>query len=161
MEQKNPRAFRHFARHLFLMGKLFAEKTKAEEDLDRHLLKMKNSIVRLSLTYGEIERLREKINKLVDCERRYAKFFRPEDSETAELREHILNLQEELNKERLSKENLTHDYEEKINQLNGTIEGMTSQLMHHNMEKAKRQQKLISLDKKIKEKIDTSHYYGS
>ena len=155
------KSLRHFARHLFLVGRVYAERNRAKEDVDNHIQKMRKSIIRMSLTYTDVDRLKQKIDNLIGWERKYAKFFKPEDKETQELKNQINALEQELRNEKEEKQRIIMDNNEKIQQLTeslNSIKGKTNELL---VERAKRHQRLTALDKKIREKVDVHRYYHS
>lgn len=158
---QNSKSFGHFAKHLFIAGKIYIERNKAKEDVDNHLQRMRKSVIRMSLGYSDIDRLKEKINNLIYWERNYAKLFKPEDKETLELREQINLLAAELRKEREDKQKILEGNNQKISQLTGSLNNIQNQMRHLHLEKAKRQQRLNALEKKIKEKVDVHSYYNS
>ncbi|MBI2650609.1 hypothetical protein HYX04_04810 [Candidatus Woesearchaeota archaeon] len=155
------KSFRHFAKHLFLIGRVYVERKKAKEDVDSHLQRMRKSIIRMNLSYSDIDRLKKKIENMLDWERKYAKFFKPEDKETQALKGQINALEQELRNEREEKMSITSENNEKISQLTGSLDNIKNQMKHLHLEKAKRQQRLTALDKKIREKVDVHRYYHS
>jgi len=158
---QNSRSFGHFAKHLFIAGKIYIERNKAKEDVSNHLQRMRKSVIRMTLGYSDIDKLKEKINNLIEWERNYAKLFKPEDKETLELREQINLLAAELRKEREDKQKILEENNQKISQLTDSFNNIQNQMRHLHLEKAKRQQRLNALEKKIKEKVDVHHYYNS
>ena len=158
---QNLKSFRHFAKHLFLVGRVYAERKKAKEDVDSHLQRMRKSVIRMSLTYSEIDRLKQKIENLINWERKYAKFFKPADSETEELRNKAKALEQELSNEREEKMSMMSENNEKIQQLTSSLDNIKNQMKHLHLEKARRQQRLNALETKIKEKVDVHKYYRS
>ena len=95
---QNSKSFRNFAKHLFLVSRTYRERNKAKEDVDQHLHRMRKSVIRMSLTYSEIDRLKQKIANLVSLERKFSKYFKPEDRETEGLKNRISELEQELKK---------------------------------------------------------------
>ena len=158
---QNSKSFGHFAKHLFIAGKIYIERNKAKEDVGSHLQRMRKSVIRMTLGYSDIDKLKEKINNLIYWERNYAKLFKPEDKETLELREQINLLAAELRKEREDKQKILEENNQKISQLTGSFNNIQNQMRHLHLEKAKRQQRLNALEKKIKEKVDVHRYYNS
>lgn len=161
MPIQDSRPFRHFARHLFLVGKVYMGKKKAEGDVYSHLQRMRKSIIRMSLTYSDLDRLKEKVADLISWERKYAKFFKPADRETGELRNEIKALEQELRSEREEKMSIISENNEKIAQLTESLSNIKSQMGHLHMEKARRQHRLNALEQKIRQKIDVHKYYHS
>lgn len=151
----------HFTKHLFLMGKIYIERKKAKEDVDAHVQRMRKSIIRMRLTYTDIDRLREKIDNLINWERKYAKFFKPEDLETQELKKQIGHLKRELRNEKEEKYRIINENDEKIRQLTESLHNIKNQMKYLYLEKAKRQQRLRALEQKIMHKVDAHSYYGS
>ena len=158
---QNSRPFRHFARHLFLIGRVYVERIKAKEDVDNYLQRMRKSIIRMNLSYSDIDNLKKKIENLIDWERRYAKFFKPEDKETQALKNQINASEQELRDEREEKLSIISENNERIAQLTGSLNSIKNQMKHLHLEKAKRQQRLTALDKKIMERVDVHKYYHS
>lgn len=158
---QSSKSFRRFARHLFVVGRVNIEKSRAKADVDNHLQRMRKSIIRMNLSYSDIDRLRKKIDSLIEWERKYAKFFRPEDKETLSLKSQINALEQELKNEREEKMSIISENNEKISQLTSSLDSIKSQMKHLHLEKAKRQQRLTALDKKIREKVDVHGYYHS
>jgi len=152
-------SLRHFARHLFLVSRVHAERKKAKEGIDTHLQRMRKSIIRMSLGYSDIDSLKKKIDAFIELEGKYAKFFKPEDDEAKELRGHIAALEQELMNEKEEKQRIVYENGEKIRQLTESLENVKKQMSHLHMEKAKRQQRLTALDKKIREKVDLNKFY--
>lgn len=54
---QSSKAFRNFAKHLFLVSRTHKERNKAKEDVDEHLHRMRRSVIRMSLTYSEIRKI--------------------------------------------------------------------------------------------------------
>ena len=158
---QSSKSFRHFARHLFLVGRVHIERNRAKEDVDNHLQRMGKSIIRMNLSYSDIDKLKEKIENLINWERKYAKFFKPEDKETQSLKSQINALEQELKNEREEKMSIISENNEKIAQLTESLNNIKNQMKHLHLEKAKRQQRLTALDKKIREKVDVHKYYHS
>ncbi|MBS3104625.1 hypothetical protein J4234_00035 [Candidatus Woesearchaeota archaeon] len=158
---QNSKSFRHFARHLFVVGRVNIERNRAKADVDSHLQRMRKSIIRMNLSYSDIDKLRKKIDNLIEWERKYAKFFKPEDKETQSLKSQINSLEQELKNEREEKMSIISEDNEKISQLAESLNNIKSQMKHLHLEKAKRQQRLTALDKKIREKVDVHGYYHS
>ena len=158
---QSSKSFRHFARHLFLVGRVHIERNRAKGDVDNHLQRMRKSIIRMNLSYSDIDKLKKKIETLLDWERKYAKFFKPGDNETQLLKSQISSLEQELKNEREEKMSIISENREKIGQLTQSLDSIKSQMKHLHLEKAKRQQRLTALDKKIREKVDVHGYYHS
>ena len=158
---QNSKSFGHFAKHLFIAGKIYIERNKAKEDVNSHLQRMRKSVIRMTLGYSDIDKLKEKVNNLIYWERNYAKLFKLEDRETKELREHINVLAAELRGEREDKQRIAEENNQKISQLTGSLNNIQNQMRHLHLEKAKRQQRLNALEEKIKKKVDVHHYYHS
>ena len=158
---QNTNSLRHFARHLFLVSNVYAGRKKSKEDVDGHLHKMRRSIIRMSLSYNDIDRLKEKIESLTGWERKYAKLFKPADSEMEELKSQIAALERDLSNEKEEKLSIISENKERIAQLTSSLESIKNQARHLHMEKAKRQHRLQALEKKINEKVDMHRYYRS
>ena len=158
---KSSRAFRHFSKHLFLVGKVYVERKKAHEDVDNHLQKMRKSIIRMTLSYSDADILKEKLDNLINWERKYAKFFKPQDKETQELREQLNVLVAELREEREDKQRIIEENNRKINQLTDSLNNIKSKTNYLLMERAKRHHRLKALENKISEKVDVHRYYHS
>lgn len=152
---------RHFTKHLFLTSRVYAQRNKAKEDVNNYLHKMRKSIIRMRLSYSDIDRLKEKINKLIDWERKYARFFKPDDTEMEELKKQFKSLEQELRNGREEKYRLAEENNEKLRQLTESLNNIKSQARYLFMEKAKRQQRLRALEQKINGKVDVHRYYGS
>ena len=153
------KSFRHFAKHLFLISGVYIERNKAKGDVYSHLQNMRKSIIRMNLSYSDIERLRKKIDNLINLERLYAKFFKPEDNKTIELKDQINALEQELIKEKEEKETIINDNNEKITQLTESLNNIKSNMRHVLMQNAKRQHRLRALENKITESVDVHRYY--
>ena len=153
--------FMHFAKYLFLVSKIHRERTIAREDVDNHLKKMRKSIIKMDLSYTDIDKLSLKINTLVNCERKYAKFFKPEDTERQEFRNEIANLEQELRNEKEEKSRVISEHDEKIKELSDSLGNIKNKMRHLLMEKAKRHHRLKILEQKINKNVDTKSYYHS
>ncbi len=151
----------HFARHLFLIGKVYSERNKSRNEVYNYLERMKKSIIRMSLSYTEIETLKKKIEVLANSERKYAKFLRANDNETFELKKQINALEEELSLERQEKQKLINGNEEKIKKLSELLENIKLQMSHLLIERTRRQQRIQALERKIAANVDIHSYYGS
>ena len=158
---QNSKSFRHFAKHLFLVGRVYVERKKAKEDVDNYLQRMRKSIIRMNLTYSDIDRLKQKIENLIDWERRYAKFFRTADKETEEFKNQVQALEQELRNEKEEKMMVISENNEKIQQLTESLNNIKNQMKHLHLEKARRTQRLNALEHKIKQKVDVHEYYHS
>jgi len=155
------KSFRNFAKNLFLVGGVYFERRKAKEDVELHLQRMKKLIISMSLSYTDIDRLKEKIDKLINWERRYAKLFKPEDNETLGLKNQINDLQQELSKEKEAKLSAINDNASKIKQLTESLNNVKNQMRYLHMERAKRHHKLKALEHKIKRRINVHGYYSA
>ena len=158
---QNSKSFRHFAKHLGVVGRVHYERKKAKEDVDSYLQRMRKSIIRMTLTYSDLDRLKEKIENLINWERKYAKYFKPEDKETLELKNQVYSLQQELQNEREEKFRLIGENDEKIKQLTASLENVKNQMKSLLMERAKRHQRLRALETKIGKNVDVHGYYHS
>jgi chromosome segregation ATPase len=146
-------------KHLFVVGRVYVQRNKAKEAVYKHLELMRKSIIKMRLSYTDIDILKEKIENLFNSERKYAKFFKLEDNETNELKKQLNSLQQELANEKTEKQRIIEENNEKMKQLTDSLDNIKSQMKHLLMEKAKRHQRLTALDKKIREKVDVHKYY--
>ncbi len=156
---QDSKSFRHFVKHLFIVGKVYDERNKAKEAVYKHLELMRKSIIKMKLSYTDIDILKEKIENLFNLERKYVKFFKLEDNETNELKKQLNSLQQELANEKTEKQRIIEENNERVKQLTDSLDNIKSQMKHLLMEKAKRHQRLTALDKKIREKVDVHRYY--
>src|SRR3989344_1488750 len=160
MEQiQDLRSFRHFSRHLFFASKIHVERRKAEQDIFDHLQKMRKSIIRMNLSYTDVDKLKKKVDNLIEWERKYAKFFKPEDDESKQLKEQIRFLEDSLRREREEKMAAINDNNEKIKHLTDSLDNIKRQLNHLHLEKAKRHHRLRALDEKIRQRVNLDDYY--
>ncbi len=151
----------HFAKHLFLTARVYSEKNKARENVTAQLKRMRRSIIKMRLSYSDIDRLKEKIDKLIDWERRYAKFFIPKDYETQELKRQLNALEYELSAEKEQKKKIIEEKDGKIREISESLDNLRNQARSLLMEKVKRHHKLRALEKRIHEKVDVHGYYHS
>lgn len=156
---QSPKPVRHFTKHIFLIAKVYAEREKSREEVYGYLQKMRKSIIRMNLTYTEVDRLKQKIDNLVDWERKYAKYFKPEDDEKQNLKNHIIALEEELKREREEKLRIVSEQEERLKELTESLEGAKHKLRSLMLDKAKRHQRLKMLEEKISRKVGSGDYY--
>lgn len=161
MSEEESKIFRKFAKHVFLASKVHSQRKKARENVDEHLHKMRRNIIRMRLSYSDIDRLKEKIENLLYWERKYAKFFKIEDHETRHLKSRMNELEEELRQEKEDKQRIIEENSAKTKQLTDSLNNIKSKLNELHLERTKRQQRLIALDKKIKEKVDIHNYFSS
>ena len=158
---QNTKAMGNFARHVFLISKAHSQRQKAEDDVKTHLAKMKKAIIRMSLSYNDIDRLKGKINTLIDTERKYSKFFRPEDSQIKDLRDRIISLEKEIQNEKEEKYRIVSENNDRIKEMSDSLDAVKHRMRVLHMEKAKRQRKLSMLENKIDKKIDRDEYFSS
>ena len=151
----------HFARHVFLISKVYSQKQKAEDEVNAHLAKMRKSIIRMSLSYNDIGRLKDKINTLINWERKYSKFFRPEDSQIKDLKDKIISLEGEIRNEKEEKYRIVSENSERMKEMSDSLEAVKHRMRILHMDKAKRQRKLSMLENKIDKKIDRDEYFNS
>ena len=151
------KSFHHFAKHLFIAGKIYIERNRAKEDVASHLQRMRKSIIRMSLTYSEIDNLKAKINNLVDWERRYAKLFRAEDKQDLELKKQLESAENELRKEREEKQQIINDNNNRILELTESLNNIKSKTNELLMERARRHHRFRALESKINGRVDL-HY---
>ena len=151
---------KHFAKHLFLASRVYSEKNRAKENVAIHLKRMRKSIIKMRLSYTDIDRLKEKIDKLVGWEREYAKFFKIEDDETQELKRQLNALEEELSIEREENQKIIEEKDRRIRQMEESLLNIRNQSKSLLMEKAKRQHRLRALEQKIHERVDVQGYYS-
>ncbi|MAG91885.1 hypothetical protein CMO83_04375 [Candidatus Woesearchaeota archaeon] len=155
------KSLRHFTKHVFLIGNVYLERNKAKQDVHNQLERMRKSIIRINLSYSDVDRLRKKIDNLIHWERKYAKFFKPDDTEAKGLKNEINSLEQELKGEREEKMRIISDNNDKIDELNESLKKLKSRMHHHLIEKSRRKQRLNALDKKINEKVDANKYFHS
>ena len=155
---KNSSPAADFARQVFLVSKVHLQREKARDDVYLQLQKMRKSIIRMSLGHSDVDRLRQKLDNLIDWERKYARFFRPQDSEVSELKSHIKTLEEEIKKEREEKFMIIGERDEKVAELTESINSIKNHMKHLMLEKAKRQHKMKILEKKIDDNVDRGYY---
>ena len=156
---QNSKPFRHFARHVFLVGNTYFGRNEAKDDVDGQLHKMRKSIIKMRLSYTDIDTLKEKIENLLVHERKYAKLFRPKDKEMEELKENVEFLEQELKNEREEKQRIISENNEKIRQFTDSLDNIKNQVKHLHLEKAKRHHRLKALEQKIREKVDVNRFY--
>ena len=158
---ETPSSFKHFSKHLFIISRVYVERDKAVRDVHNHLHRMRKAVIRMSLRYSDVDKLKGKIENLIDLERKYAKFFRPEDEEAKELRNEVYALEEELRQERVEKIKIIDENNDKMMQLTDSLNNIKSKMNHLLMERAKRHQRLAALENKIRQKVDLHGYYHS
>ena len=158
---QSTKAMSHFAKHVFLVSSIYADKKKAEDDVYEHLLKMKKSVIRMALSYKDIDKLKDKVAALIDEERKYAKFFRPDDGEVKELKLRISELEEQIKNEREEKYRIVSENDEKIKIMSDSLGAIKHKMRGLHMDKAKRQRALNILENKINEKVDRDKYFSS
>src|SRR3989338_1298922 len=117
LQYQDSRLFRNFSRNLVLAGAAYRQRKGAREELDKHLERMRKSIIRMTLSYSDLDKLKGKIESVIGCERNYARFFRPEDGEVQELKADITRLEEELRQEKESKSKIMNEHNERTQQL--------------------------------------------
>lgn len=159
LQVQNMRSFRHFSRHLFFASKVHVERLKAEQDVFQHLQKMRKAIIRMRLNYTDVDKLKKKIENLIEWERKYAKFFKPEDDESKQLKEQINMLEEKLRREKEDKMEVINENNEKIKMLTESLNNIKRQMKHLHLEKAKRHHRLKALEEKIKQRVNLDDYY--
>ena len=160
-DEKSLKPARHFIKHLCVASKVYIKRNKASEDVHNHLHRMRKSIIRMSLTYSEIDRLKRKVDELIEYERQFARLFKPDDMEQIKLKEHIAALSNAIKSEREDKEKIISDHGEKIRELTESLDSIKNQVRHLVMEKAKRQHRLNSLETRIRNKVNIANYYTS
>lgn len=158
---QNTKAMSHFARHVLLVSKVHAQKQKAEDDVYGHLDKMKRLIIRMSLSYKDIDRLKEKINLFIDTERKYAKFFSPDDGRVKELKDKIIALEQEIQNEKEEKYRIVSENDERIKEMSDSLQAIKHKMRVLHVDRAKRQRKFGILEEKINNKVDRDEYFSS
>ena len=146
-----------YTRSLFLIGKTYVARNQAKEQLNQHLNKMRSSIIRMRLGYKDIEILREKIDELVDWERKYARVLKSEDNEILFLKGQLKRLENELKLEREEKERMSANYKGKISSLAESIIKIRGHIEILLKEKVVRKKRYESIENKIK--MDLGNYY--
>ena len=159
--KKGSPSFRKFSKYVFIVGQVFTERNKAREDVYNHLHHMRKSIIRMRLSYTDVDRLKEKIEKLAILERKYGKYFKIPDEETEQLRNQIKELEKKVADISDAKQAIINANNQKIQQLTESLESVKSQLRQLLMDKAKRTQRLKALESKIRSKVDLHSYYRS
>ena len=158
MPEKKSKAMSHFARHLFLGAKLYSDRKAAKEELNEQLERMRKSIIRLSFSYSDIDQLREKLEKTIHAERKFAKFFQVDDLEIKKLKKEVAWQQQQLDSERTEKFRLMEENKTRIKALEEKVEGIKSTLNALIMEKIRRGQRLRFLEKKISAEVPDHSY---
>ena len=159
LQVQNLRSLRHFSRHLFFASRIHIERKKSEQDVFEHLQRMRKAIIRMNLSYSDIDKLKRKIENLIEWERKYAKLFKPEDEESKQLRDQINMLEERLAMEREEKIAAINENNEKIKLLTESLNNIKNQMKHLHLEKAKRHHRLKALEEKIKQRVNLEDYY--
>ena len=154
------KSVRHFTKHLFLVSRVYAEREKAREDVYGYLQKMRKSIIRMSLGYSDVDRLKQKIDNLINWERKYAKYFKPEDDEKQGLKNNIRALEDELSREKEEKLRITSEHERRLKELTESLESAKHKLRSLLLDKAKRNHRLKILEEKITQKTDNRYYFS-
>lgn len=111
------------------------------------------------MSYSDVDKLKKKIWNLIDWERKYAKFFKPEDDEAKQLNEQIKTLEEKLKREREEKMELVNENNEKIKHLTESLNNIKNQMKHLHLERARRHHRLKALEQKITQRVDLEDYY--
>ena len=161
MQSQISKSLKHFAKHLFVTSKVYRERESAREEVYSYLQRMKKSIIRMNLSYSEVDRLRQKIDRLILWERKYSKFFRTNDPETDELKNKIKSLEDEILKEKEEKSMIKIEQDEKIRELSGSLENIKDRMKHLLLDKAKRNHRLKDLEQKISKGVDRGSYFNS
>ena len=155
---ESSRAIKHFSRHLFIGVKLYTERKSAKDELNEQLERMRKSIIRLSFSYSDIDRLREKLDKVIHSERKFAKFFHIEDDEMKHLKNEVAHLTQQLGLEREEKQKKIDENKLRIKQLEEKVEVIKATLNSLVMEKLKRSQRMKLLERKISADIPDFSY---
>ena len=156
---QNGKPLRHFTKQLFLVSRAYSERNRAKNDIYLQLQRMRKSIIRMSLTYTDIDRLKRKMDTFMVLERKYAKYFRSGDDDRHQLQSQINFLREELENEKEEKLRIISEHEEKIREMAESLENIKSRMKHLLIEKAKRQHRLKSLESKINKNTDKEDYF--
>ncbi len=154
------KSLRHFTKYLFLISKVYAEREKSRIGVYEQLQKMRKSIIRMTLRYTDIDELKQKIDSLINLERKYAKYFKPEGDEKQELKDHIKALEDELSKEREEKLRVMSEHEERLRDLTDSLESAKHKLRSLLLDKAKRHHRLKILEEKISQKTGLGYYHS-
>lgn len=157
---QSAKSMSHFAKHVFLVSRIHAEKKRAEDEVYGHLSRMKKSIIRMSLSYRDIDKLKQKISILIDAERKYARFFRAEDGEAKELKQRITDLEEQVKNEKEEKYRIVSENDERIKEMSDSLQALKHKMRVLHMDRAKRQRKLGILENKINKKVDRDSYFA-
>ena len=156
-----PKPLRHFTKNLFLVSRAFNQRKTAKEEIYAQLQKMRKSIIRMNLTYTDIDRLKQKIDLFITLEGKYAIYFRQDDDGKQQLQKQINSLQQELKNEREEKLRIISEHDEKIKEMADSLESIKNRMKHMLMEKAKRQHRLNALEGRINKNIDRDGYFSS
>ncbi|HLG24074.1 MAG TPA: hypothetical protein VI564_04055 [Candidatus Nanoarchaeia archaeon] len=151
--------FRNFAKKLFIVGNVYSKTIKAREDVHKQMQKMKKSIIRLNLSYSDVDRLNHKVEKLIELERRYSRFFKTPDTEVKELKDHIEYLENQLSLERKEKRQLLEEEEVKINQMKEHMNAVKNHAKQLLLDRERRNDRMKDLEKKISKRVDIKSYY--
>jgi DNA anti-recombination protein RmuC len=169
MQRDNtPKPLKHFLSHLFVVGRVHNERNRSKIEVDRHLDMMRKSIIRMNLTYSDLDNLREKINNYLHWEAKYAKYFRPADKDTQEIKDKLEHVRKELRLEKEEKKRMKFDLEDerkklklenskKLKDLKKAMSGIRIKMNQIIIEKAKKQKRLNYLDKKIDQRLENLH----
>ena len=150
-----------FVRHLSNAAKACLERNRAKELVHFHLDKMRRSIITMSMRYSDIDNLKKEIEDLARWEREYSKFFKVKDPEIDELKGHIIQLEGDLVSERQEKRKLMEESNQKIKELSESLHNVKGHTRTLLIEKARKSQRLLALEKRIREKVDIRGYYKS
>lgn len=156
-----PKPLRHFTKQLFLVSRAFNQRNRLKGQIHDQLQKMKKSIIRMNLSYSDIDRLKRMIDSFMVLEGKYARYFRHDDDDKQMLQKHVVSLQQELENEREEKLRIISEHDEKIKELTDSLENIKGRMKHLLMEKAKRQHRLNALEGKINKNIGRSDYFNS
>ena len=152
-------AFRDFTKKLFIAGNIYSKTIKAREDVHKHMHKMKKSIIRMNLSYSDVDKLNHKVEKLIELERRYSRFFKAPDKEIGELKDQVEYLENQLRIERKEKHKIMEEQELKINEMKEHMQTVKSHARQLLMDRERRNERMKDLEKKISKRVDIKSYY--
>ncbi len=143
------KTFRRFSRHLAKAGRVQINRVKSRQEVDEQLAKMRKNIIRMRLSYKDIDDLKERMHDMIYWEGMFQKIGKRDSGESEILRATIERLEHELYLEKDENRRIVQENNAKIQQLTESLESVKNKLKLMMLEKVKKHHRIKFLEEQM------------
>ncbi|MBW2984631.1 hypothetical protein KY361_05920 [Candidatus Woesearchaeota archaeon] len=147
----DPRVLRSFLRHLMLISKKKKIKIKAQQELSKHISKLKEAKkLDPKRLKRSLERLDKKISDVIEAERKLAAVGREDPEIVKMLKDEIIQLKDRLKTVEMERNKYATEHKEKMEDLGAELTRARTKLSAYAKKKIEREERIKELMEKIK-----------